>query len=318
MNRDLRPMGVGQIVGAAIDLYRDRFATFLTISAVVYVPYALVVAKLLAIARSFALPPVPGGFDTSFWTRLDLPLPRWSPAASVLSSVAGVASMPHLPGLGDGQSPILAIATAIAELVGAVLFLGLVYPLCSGALMLNISASYLGENLSAGQSYGRVFQRLGRLLSAQFLVTLCVAFGILCCIVPGILASLWLMLVPAVVLLEDDTAWGALRRSRTLMAGNLGKGLLLGLVAGLLGIVWSAMGSWVLGFVPWPSTFLADFFEALLEAFTLPLTAGTMVLLYYDLRIRKEGFGLEHLAANATIMRDPRPDTLAPLERPPR
>ena len=296
MNSDLRPMGIGDILDTALGLYKRRFATFATISAVVYVPYALLMAALASAARSFGAT-LPTGGDTSFWSRADFPrLPSFP--ASTASSVAGaLTSLAWGPGFRElGLSPIAIVAAAIVALVGAVLFIGLVYPLCQGALMLNISAHYLGEELSAADSYGRVFQRLGRLLTAQFLVTLWVFLGVLCCVVPGIIASLWFMVVPAVVLLEEQTSSGALRRSRTLMAGNLGKGFLLGLVAALLGFVIGAAGGWVMGLVPWPSQFLGDFLTNLVQAFTLPLSVGITVLLYYDLRIRKEAFDLELLA----------------------
>jgi MFS family permease len=300
MTSDLRPMGIGDILDTAIKLYKRRFATFVTISAVVYLPYALAMALLTSLARSFGMTPSTGG-DTSFWSRVDFP--RFP--SSVASSLAD-ASAWSAPGTGFGAmglSPLALVASALVAFVGAMLFLGLVYPLCSGALILNISAGYLGEELSAAESYGRVLRRLGRLLTAQFLVTLWVALGILFCVVPGILISLRLMVVPAVVLLEAENSSGSLRRSRALMAGNLGKGFLLGLVAALLGAVVSAAGGWVIRLVPWPSEFLATFLVNLLPAFTLPLSAGTMVLLYYDLRIRKEAFDLQHLAAKMGDLR---------------
>jgi hypothetical protein len=300
MKNDLRPMGIGDILDTAISLYKSRFATFVTISFVVYVPYALAMAALGSLVRSLGVIPSTGG-DTSFWSRADLPSLAPSAVSSLADRFAWNAPGPNFGSI--GFSPLALALSVLVAIVGAVLFLGLVYPLCSGALILNISAGYLGEELSAAESYGRVLKRLGRLLSAQFLVTLCVVLGIFCCVVPGIIVSLWFMVVPAVVLLEDQNSSGALKRSRALMAGNLGKGFLLALVAGLLGLVISAAGGWVIRLVPWPSDFLGTFLTNLLQAFTLPLTIGIMVLLYYDLRIRKEAFDLEHLAANMGSLR---------------
>jgi hypothetical protein len=138
------------------------------------------------------------------------------------------------------------------------------YPLCTGALVVNISASYLGETVGPGQAYARAFRKLWRLLTAQAWATMLVLFGLLLCVVPGVVLSLQLSLVPLVVLLEDRTAWAALGRSRALMADNLGKAFALAAIVWLLDIVASAAISTAVHFVPWPFPLIEDFVAYLL------------------------------------------------------
>lgn len=294
MNSDLRPMGLGEILSGTFTLYQRRFSTFVAISAVVSVPYALFMAILGAALRGFA-PATPAGDDTSFWSRIDLShLEDGGMGAAASLSGAWTSGPMHAD---FDLSPATLVGGAVVTVVGILVYLGLVYPLGQGALLLNISAYYLGEELSPRESFRRMRQRLGRLLTAQSLVTLWVCLGFFCCVFPGILAALWFMVVPAVVLLEDQTSSGSLKRSRALMSGNLLRGFTLGFVVALASFVFESVGGWVVGRIPWPSPFLGDFLENLVQTVTLPLSLGVTVLFYYDLRIRKEGFNLALLEA---------------------
>ena len=50
------------------------------------------------------------------------------------------------------------------------------------------------------------------------------------------------------------------------------------------------------GLVPWPHPAVGVFFQTVLQAFFLPIQTAPWILLYYDLRIRKEAFDLQKLA----------------------
>ena len=169
-------------------------------------------------------------------------------------------------------------------------------PLCSAALIENISASYLGETLPAGASYARAAPRLVPLLWTQLLAGLVIGLGYLMCIVPGIYFSLWFLVIAPVVILERTNGSTAMGRSRELMRGNVGKGFLVMLVVGLLsGVINAALGA-VIGLIPWPHVAFRGFFENVLPALTLPIQTAPLILLYYDLRIRKEAFDLQMLS----------------------
>ncbi|HVU01706.1 MAG TPA: hypothetical protein VHE30_08140 [Polyangiaceae bacterium] len=288
MANQLRPMGIGDILDTAFSLYKRRFVPFLTISMIVYVPYAILMALIGAFARSISHGAARG---PNLWDGTD--------SGAVTQALLLQTGAPDFSSI-----PVFRmLAMGLVAFVGFMVFLSIVYPLCAGALMVNISELYLGRELTALESYKRVFGKLGRLLYAHFLAMLCIGLGMVLCVVPGILCSLWFMLVTAVVLMEDHGASASLKRSRTLMSGNLGKGFLLGLAVAILGAVVSFGVGFVVRLVPWPAPFVADFLGNLAPAFVLPLSIGATVLLYYDLRIRKEGFDLEYLAAGLNASR---------------
>jgi hypothetical protein len=60
----------------------------------------------------------------------------------------------------------------------------------------------------------------------------------------------------------------------------------------------------LLHFVPWPHPAMAMFVASILPALWLPIQTAPSILLYYDLRIRKEAFDLQQLSA---MMNQPAP-----------
>lgn len=288
----LQPMGVGDILDAAFRLCRRRFGTFMAISAVVCVPSSFATAMLMGAARAFA--PADGLDDDGLLNAVVSGVAHapWA-SASTSSHVAQALSSEGL-----GLSVLALLASILMIVLAFALVLSVAYPLCTGALVVNISASYLGEDLGAGQSYTRAFRKLWRLLMAQAWTTLLVLLGLCLCVVPGIVLLVQLSLVPEVVLLEDQRAWPAIGRSRSLMMDNLGKAVVLGAIVWVLGLVFGGVVSTAVHFIPWSYTIIGDFLSYLIvEMVMLPLSIATVVLLYYDLRIRKESFGLSHLAS---------------------
>jgi hypothetical protein len=252
-------------------LYRQRFLTFLLIALIVYVPYALFVAVVQPswIAEG---PPVA------------------APEPSPMSGRVTVRAQPVSP------FEYVDVTGFAVWMAGIFLFGFVLLPLCGAAMVQNISASYLGEELSAGGSYSRAAPRFLPLLGTNILYGLVVLLGYIMCIVPGIIFILWFLLVVPVVMLEGLAGTAALRRSRELMRGNTGKGLSLMLVVGILGFVLSWAIGMVSAFIPWPHPSLAVFVQTVLAALWLPIQTAPVILLYYDLRIRKEAFDLQRLA----------------------
>jgi hypothetical protein len=169
-------------------------------------------------------------------------------------------------------------------------------PLCAAALVHNISASYLGEDLTAGQSYARAAPRLLPLLGTQMLSTLVILLGLILLVVPGVIFSLWFLVIAPVVILERKAVTSALGRSRELMRDNLGKGFMLGFVVGILSAILGFALGLLTSFVPWPHPTINAFVQTVLQALLLPIQTAPWILLYYDLRIRKEAFDLQMLA----------------------
>ena len=74
------------------------------------------------------------------------------------------------------------------------------------------------------------------------------------------------------------------------------KVVLIFLVLFFLGIIFGGIFQAILAFFPGPQWFKL-FAMNVLSAFILPIQAAPRVLLYYDLRIRKEAFDLHMLSS---------------------
>lgn len=270
---ELRPMGIGDILDVTFRLYRDHFTTFLLIGLVVYVPYSLVMGPVQALSG-----------------------PSMAEMQAAVHRQGGQVAE-RGPGMPAGTvRPLVVLPAAI----GASLFVLVALPLCSAAYIQSISAAYLGRSLGAWESYQRAAPRLLPLLVTQFFVGLLVGIGYLLCLVPGIILSFWFLLVSPIVVLEEEWGPTALRRSRELMRGNIGKAFTLALVVTLLTVVFT----WIMGLavrmVPWPFPMAVPVIHSFLQVFIVPLQTAPFLLLYYDLRIRKEAFDLEQLASLQT------------------
>ncbi len=280
------PLGVRGIVVGALALYRRRFTTFAPLAVIAYSPFALLGAVLRSVAGGL----VPGPSDT--------------PEGGLFDVSASVPWGPELLGFSFERTRLVgplelaagslvgALLLALAGLVAVIVFIGLVYPLAEASLIVGLSAQHLGEELSAVESLRRAFRRLGHLLVAETLATLATALGFVFFVVPGVFCLLWFVLVPPVALLEDLGALATLRRSRALMTGHLGRGILVGATVWLLGWLTGHAAGWVIELVPWPTAVAGFFAEGLVTGLCLPFQAGALVLFYYDLRVRKEGFGV--------------------------
>lgn len=208
---------------------------------------------------------------------------------------------PAVQHLSPGQVPHFDLMAMVPGYIGLFVFAVIFLPLCSAALTLNISSAYLGKELSAGESYQRATPRLAGLIGTQFLAGLIILLGLFLLIVPGIIFAFWFYVLIPVVVLEGVGGTAALGRSRELMRGNIGKAFLVGLLAGLVAAIIGGVLGFLLGLAQPPYIVLV-FAQTLLHAVLLPIQTAPIILLYYDLRIRKEAFDLQMLS---TAMEQP-------------
>ncbi len=288
---ELRPMGIGDILDTAFRLYRARFATFMIITLTAYVPFGVIMGLIQMVFNlqqpsPFAQPQMRGvqgrigGIDESsnslLWAQM-APGGQFDPDASPIA-----------------LNPTAMIAGGLSFFVLVVIIM----PLCQSALVHNVSAGFLGEELGAWDSYRRAAPRLGRMILASILGGLATALGICACVVPGIILALWFMILGPVVQLENHGVFASLGRSRELMSGNLGKGFLLIFVVAILTSIVSYSLAFGMLMIPWPHPFLAGFAQNVVQAVVLPFQVAPGILMYYDLRIRKEAFDLDRLAVD--------------------
>jgi hypothetical protein len=172
------------------------------------------------------------------------------------------------------------------------LLLLVVSPIVNVAVTYAIGEVFLGRPVTASQALRYAKSVLMPLLGTAFLATLLIALGVLALIIPGLYLMLAYMLVWQIGVVEQQFGMAALRRSRALMRGNLRRGAAVLLVSGLLVAMLVGVAAFVFGLVP----FAGPIGSQLAQATGSIYTSAVSVLLYFDIRCRKEAFDLEHLA----------------------
>lgn len=190
----------------------------------------------------------------------------------------------------------------VLGLLGVFVWAFVFMPLATGAITYAVSEQYLGRRISIGQSYSRAAGHLGTIVGSGFLVGMVVLLGLILFIVPGILFILSYAVVIPVVVIEGLGATASMERSKSLAQGHRGRVFLVLLVLWFLSILLGigvAIGAATV-FGParlgQPQPLGAEAFQNLVGLLTAPLGTIAAVILYYDLRVRKEGFDLEMLS----------------------
>jgi hypothetical protein len=177
------------------------------------------------------------------------------------------------------------------------------YSASTAATVVIVSDSYLGREVTIGAAVERVFERiwtvLGVVLLQGLIIGLGFTIGIIALFIPGFLFTAWFFASTNVVMVEGKSATEALSRSRDLALGSVGRILgtlfLAGLIVGLAQILVAALlVATVASFRT--GTVAAGVLPYVVRIFLYPLVNVVITLLYYDLRIRKEGFDLELMA----------------------
>ena len=268
----LKKMTSTEILDAAFRLYRSNFATFLGIFAVIYVPITLVVVVVSShfIAEAQAVFLAAADQATQTTARRDLEI---------------------IEGLVTGA--------------GGILYGLIVVPLATGALTCAVGMRYLNEPASIGSAYRRIFPLFFKYVGTTLLSGLVIGLGTMLCIVPGLIFMTWFFATSSIVCLEGRGGTGAMGRSRDLVRGSgwrvfgfliltiLLQGVLVGPVSVAAELVLPRItDSMALRFT------LSTVFQQILGMIVTPFFSAVLILLYYDLRIRKEGFDIEVLAKN--------------------
>jgi hypothetical protein len=117
-------------------------------------------------------------------------------------------------------------------------------------------------------------------------------------VVPGVILGIWWVFVIPVMVLEGRRGWQALERSRSLGRGHYWR--ILGILLLVTAVTWTAgaLIGLAVGLVPEiPGLWLAaQIVGELLTSLPGPIVAIVSVLLYYDLRARKEAYDSAALA----------------------
>jgi hypothetical protein len=273
----LRPLGLGDIFDEGFDLYKRNFVFFFLVTAITVVPLDVVMA-----------------FGS----------PRLFPA---LFDLFGITSNTDAFGVW--------FTVSLAELA---LFLP-VFLLAVAPLVRAASGQYLEQEQTPWQVYRPVLRRLPGLLVLGVLISAALDLGLLFCLVPWALAAVQIFFSLHGFVVEGKGPIQALRRSSTLVSGYGGRVFnclfLLGLIGWVLSLGVSFPLSYVfdnaLHFAPGAQSLYGGMSGApqtseeqvvsllsngLAHLVLIPFVVSVMTVLYYDLRIRKEGFDIELLA----------------------
>lgn len=279
---ELRPRTVWDIIDDAFDLYRERFVALCAVSAVVGAP--AYVARL--------------AFQTG-------PYAKFLRATFEKSAEDSGEAFLHFLG---------ALLLALPLLIAA-------QTLQTGAVAAVVEDYLRGQrSISVRGAYKRLFARTGTVLLAALLVGLLWAAG-LCAMGIGTLYC-WIVFafVGQTLVIERRGIWAALRRSRMLVLTSQGRvfGMLLLLLllptllsSGLVAIVMLAFSlspsGGDVGEQQIQQQMLGQVVESLVGVVLAPLQAIALTLLYYDIRVRQEGFDIvaQAEATGVTLAPDP-------------
>jgi hypothetical protein len=185
-------------------------------------------------------------------------------------------------------------AVATASLLAAVVGL-LAYQVLTGAITRAIAAEVAGQDPSVEQSYRFGFARLWPILLVSVLVGLATLGGFILLVIPGIYIGVRLAVSVQALVVEGRRGTEAMGRSWALVGGHWWHAFATLLVAALLTGVINAVittpfsaGAWLVQAVA----------AAVATIVTLPYGALVGVLLYLDLRARKERLDLDTLKAD--------------------
>ena len=196
----------------------------------------------------------------------------------------------------------------------AVALLGLLaVTLVTAACFKAVGDAYLGERPSAKSSLGYALRRAHSIIWVTILSWILIVIGVVFCIIPGVWLYVAFAVAVPVLLTEGVKGRKALGRSKNLISGRwwpafaiilLGAiltGIVSGVVAGLLeaASLTNADNDTV-------AILTGTVGDTVAAALTTPFSAAFVTVLYFDLRVRKEGFDLQLLAERLGLA--PRPE----------
>lgn len=264
--RTLRPLGVGEILDASINLYFRNLGTFFKIAAVIAIPMGVIIFMLDQIA--FA---EPDGFADGF-------------------AFAGEFR----------QRVDYSTFTTVAIIEGVVALLA--FLLVIGASFKAVSDLYIGNDTKSGDSIRYAAGRVHSMLWIGFLFTLGVGLAIFALVLPAIwLFVAWSLAIPA-LLSEGLKGSKALGRSFDLIRHNWWRTfgailvgiIFIGLFQFLLELGASGLSTLTEDSLQ-GSLLIYDAAQVLTLIITGPLEAAIIAVIYYDLRVRKEAFDVHVL-----------------------
>jgi hypothetical protein len=222
---------------------------------------------------------------------------------------------PQLASVGTqpGQSGPFADSSLVGVAIGvglATFVLTIILSQIGNAAVLHIIAQeFVDQRVGLGQALRFALHRFGRLLGAAILAGLTIGLGFVLCIAPGIIFAIWYVFVSQVVVVEGLKAEKAMSRSKELTSGYRGRILGILVLCIAISMVFQASAGLLQRVLPMQEMVRTDFgyttvfiyrnyvinvlVTQMVNILVQTYLAVCITLLYFDIRIRKEGFDLE-------------------------
>jgi hypothetical protein len=260
--------GVADILVEAFQLYRAHAKPLLTICALLFVPAAVI--------NSLALSAILG------------PTLAFAQTAAIDPTAA----------LAGNLSVFL--LQVVGMLVTTFFLYGIIVPLTNGALTIAAADRILGGKAEWREVWMLLFRRLGKLLSAVIPGAIVVTIGFVFFFIPGLVLAVLFTFVSPVVLIEGLGGRAALERSTTLVRSDWLRVTILLLSFAV--VRWVAM--FVAGLVvPHGSLFISSMLRDLFTMVMLPVPVLGTVLLYFDIRRKRDNFTNDNLRADLEALK---------------
>ena len=177
---------------------------------------------------------------------------------------------------------------------------GIIVPLTNGALTIAAADRILGGRAEWREVWMLLFRRLGKLLSAVIPAAIVVTIGCVFFVIPGLILALLFAFVSPVVLIEGLGGRAALERSTTLVRSDwLRVALVLMTFAVVRFVAQLVAGIFVAPTAIFVGSLLSDLFTMVM----LPIPVLGTVLLYFDVRRKRENFTNDNLRADLEALK---------------
>ena len=274
--------GVGEILSDAFSLYKTNAVLLIVTAAVAMAP--VYVIKDAIVAASLAPAAVSGlEADSARLEELNRKMERAQARGASPEEIQAIAAEQMKVAMSSAQKGVGMLAGFGVMLLGLLLtipLIALASYLAQAALTVVVADRARSGAMTWQQAWGVVMQNLGGLVITSILAAMGIAIGLLLCIVPGVVFSVFASLAVPVVLLEKKSGVAAIRRSIDLVKADWLRVVIVLVVFGVL----SAVASWVGGlFIPSRFHFMHMLIGDLVSIAVLPIPIVGLVLLYQDI-----------------------------------
>lgn len=186
-------------------------------------------------------------------------------------------------------------AMAVGRLEGSFILMALLgmvwFGLVSAVVCVAASEAYLRRTPEPARTFQIFFSRAGSVVACVLVVTIAITIGFILLIVPGLYLYARYGMAPTIAVLEGGGLRASLARASILSNGRKGHILLTMFVIFLIFFAIGVAAGLLVVLIPSPVLVVVAGFVVTVMSY--PMIALVQTVLYYDLRIRAEGYDLQ-------------------------